>query len=126
MNLYVRRRPRQSVAQAALVVLGAIALSPAAAALARDTPSRAAIGGTTVFTTAPAPGHLFGIAVDRDRTYVSTSAGDFFAEPATGGHLSSDSERVFAYVRSDKLALTAIIVTSPDVAVDFMLLAPGL
>jgi len=114
MNLYVSRRPRQSVARAALVVLGAIALGPGAAALASDTPSRAAIGETTVFTTAPAPGHLFGIAVDRDRTYVSTSAGDFFAEPATGGHLNSDGERVFAYDRSGKLVQTTIIATRPN------------
>jgi hypothetical protein len=27
----------------------------------------------------PYPGHPFGIAVDDDRVYVSTSAGDFFA-----------------------------------------------
>src|SRR5438067_3643411 len=114
MNLYVSRRPRQSVARAAPVVLGAIALSPGAAALASDTPSRAAIGETTVFTTAPAPGHLFGIAVDRDRTYVSTSAGDFFAEPATGGHLNSDGERVFAYDRSGKLVQTTIIANRPN------------
>ena len=114
MNLYVSRRPRQWVARAALVVLGAIALSPGAAALASDTPSRAAIGETTVFTTAPAPGHLFGIAVDRDRIYVSTSAGDFFADPATGGHHNSDGERVFAYDRSGKLVQTTIIATRPN------------
>ena len=114
MNLYVSRRPRQSVARAALVVLGAVALSPGPAALASDTPSRAAIGETTVFTTAPAPGHLFGIAVDRDRIYVSTSAGDFFADPATGGHLNSDGERVFAYDRSGKLVQTTIIATRPN------------
>ena len=114
MNLYVSRRPRQWVARAALVVLGATALSPGAAALASDTPSRAAIGETTVFTTAPAPGHLFGIAVDRDRIYVSTSAGDFFADPATGGHLNSDGERVFAYDRSGKLVQTTIIATRPN------------
>src|SRR5436305_9114970 len=114
MNLYVSRRPRQSVARAALVVLGAIALSPGAAALVSDTPSRAAIGETTVFTTAPAPGHLFGIAVDRDRIYVSTSAGDFFADPATGGHLNSDGERVFAYDRSGRLVQTTIIATRPN------------
>ena len=114
MNLYVSRRPRQWVARAALVVLGATALSPGAAALASDTPSRAAIGETTVFTTAPAPGHLFGIAVDRDRIYVSTSAGDFFSDPATGGHLNSDGERVFAYDRSGKLVQTTIIATRPN------------
>src|SRR5438094_10505628 len=114
MNLYVSRRPRQWVARAALVVLGATALSPGAAALASDTPSRAAIGETTVFTTAPAPGHLFGIAVDRDRVYVSTSAGDFFADPATGGHLNSAGERVFAYDRRGKLMQTKFIATKPD------------
>ena len=30
----------------------------------------------------PAPGHPFGIAVGDGRVYVSTSAGDFFADPA--------------------------------------------
>ena len=34
---------------------------------------------STVFASAPAPGHPFGIAVDDGRVYVSTSAGDFFA-----------------------------------------------
>ena len=52
--------------------------------------------------------------MDRDRIYVSTSAGDFFADPATGGHLNSDGERVFAYDRSGKLVQTTIIATRPN------------
>src|SRR6266513_1580704 len=49
-----------------------------------------AFGDVSVFASAPAPGHPFGIAVGDDRVYVSTSAGDFFA-----GHQNSDDERVF-------------------------------
>src|SRR5262245_30920806 len=51
----------------------------------------------SVFATAPAPGHPFGIAVGDGRVYVSTSAGDFFADPANGGFHNSDDERVFTY-----------------------------
>lgn len=60
----------------------------------------------TVFASAPAPGHLFGIAVDDKRVYVSTSAGDFFA-----GHPNSDGERVFTYDQDGKLIETTIIPT---------------
>ena len=52
-----------------------------------------------VFASVPAPGHPFGIAVDNGRVYVSTSAGDFFADPANGGHRNSDGERVFTLTR---------------------------
>src|SRR6187397_3032216 len=51
----------------------------------------------SVFASAPAPGHPFGIAVGDGEVYVSTSAGDFFADPEHGGHLNSDDERVFTY-----------------------------
>lgn len=73
-----------------------------------------AIGDTTVFASAPAPGHLFGIAVDSDRIYVSTSAGDFFADPANGGHLNSAGERVFAYDKGGSLLSTTSIATMPN------------
>jgi sugar lactone lactonase YvrE len=73
-----------------------------------------AIGDTTVFASAPAPGHLFGIAVDKDRIYVSTSAGDFFADPAHGGHLNSAGERVFAYNNAGDLVSTTSIATMPN------------
>src|SRR5579859_2873561 len=50
------------------------------------------IGETSVFATTPFPGHPFGIAVDSDRVYVSTSRGDFFAQQT-----NSAGERVFAF-----------------------------
>src|SRR5882762_4472512 len=81
-----------------VLVLGAIGLGPGIApALANETADHPAIGGTTVFASVPAPGHPFGVAVDRNRVYISTSAGDFFTDPAKGGHLNSEGERVFAY-----------------------------
>jgi sugar lactone lactonase YvrE len=99
----------------AVVVLGAIALGPGIGpALAGETDNRPAIGDTTVFASAPAPGHLFGVAVDRGRIYVSTSAGDFFADPAHGGHPNSDGERVFAYDMSGRLVNTTSIATMPN------------
>ena len=100
---------------APLVVLGAIAFGPAIApALADDRGNAPAIGDTTVFATVPAPGHPFGVAVDRSRVYISTSAGDFFADPATGGHLNSDGERVFAYDNNGSLVTTTSIATMPN------------
>jgi DNA-binding beta-propeller fold protein YncE len=75
---------------------------------------RPAFGDVTVFASAPAPGHPFGIAVDNDRIYVSTSAGDFFADPANGGHRNSDGERVFAYDENGNLFDTTTIATMPD------------
>jgi hypothetical protein len=66
-----------------------------------------AFGDVKVFASAPAPGHPFGIAVDVDRIYVSTSAGDFFA-----GHQNSDDERVFTYNPAGKLVGTTVIDTA--------------
>jgi sugar lactone lactonase YvrE len=83
-------------------------------AVASDKGAPPAIGDTTVFASAPAPGHLFGIAVDKHRVYVSTSAGDFFADPANGGHLNSDGERVFAYDNEGNLVSTTSIATMPN------------
>jgi sugar lactone lactonase YvrE len=92
-----------------------MALGPGiGSARADETTTDPAIGDTTVFASAPAPGHLFGVAVDRNRVYVSTSAGDFFADPATGGHLNSDGERVFAYDKGGNLVRTTTIATSPN------------
>ena len=68
-----------------------------------------AFGTVSVFASAPAPGHPFGIAVDDNRVYVSTSAGDFFA-----GHQNSDDERVFAYDESGNLASTTVIDTADN------------
>jgi len=79
--------------------------------------SQAAPSGTdevTVFASAPAPGHPFGIAVGDRRVYVSTSAGDFFADPANGGHLNSDDERVFTYDEGGNLLDTAVIDTADN------------
>jgi sugar lactone lactonase YvrE len=92
--------------------MGTIALGPGLApALAGETATRPTIGDTTVFASVPAPGHPFGVAVDRNRIYISTSAGDFFTSPATGGHLNSDGERLFAYDKRGKLVRTTSIAT---------------
>jgi sugar lactone lactonase YvrE len=62
----------------------------------------------SVFASAPAPGHPFGIAVGDDRVYVSTSAGDFFA-----GHQNSDDERVFTFDESGHL-VDAVTIDTAD------------
>jgi DNA-binding beta-propeller fold protein YncE len=67
------------------------------------------VGETTVFASVPAPGHPFGVAVDTDRVYVSTSDGDFYA-----GHLNSQGERVFAYDLKGNLITTTRIATMPN------------
>src|SRR6266550_2464488 len=115
MDVHSNRRAMQWWSKGAVVILGTLTLSPGTGiALASDTATRPTIGDTTIFASAPAPGHLFGVAVDNDRIYVSTSAGDFFADPPTGGHLNSDGERVFAYDRSGRLVQTTIITTRPN------------
>ena len=68
-----------------------------------------AFGDVSVFASAPAPGHPFGIAVGDDRVYVSTSAGDFFA-----GHQNSDDERVFTYDEAGTLVGTTVIDTAEN------------
>jgi len=82
--------------------------------LADDSGTARAIGDTTIFATVPPPGHPFGVAVDKSRVYISTSAGDFFADPATGGHLNSDGERVFAYTNNGNLITTTNSSTMPN------------
>ena len=84
-------------------VIGALALAAVSPGLAGAEGPRA-FGDVSVFASAPAPGHPFGIAVDGDRVYVSTSAGDFFA-----GHQNSDDERVFAYDDDGTLVGTTVI-----------------
>src|SRR4051794_25410942 len=65
-------------------------------------------GDVSVFASAPAPGHPFGIAVDgKSRVYVLISAGDFFA-----GHQNSDDERVFTYDGHGRLINTTVIDTA--------------
>ena len=95
----LRRTWRASLVLVAVAAIVLIGINPALAG------GRGA-DGVTIFATAPAPGHPFGIAVDHDRVYVSTSAGDFFA-----GHLNSDDERVFTYSKSGKLLESTTIDT---------------
>ena len=97
-----------------VVLLAAIGLGPGITPAFAETANHPAIGDTTVFASVPAPGHLFGVAVDKDRVYISTSAGDFFADPLTGGHLNSDGERVFAYDKGGNLVTTTTIATMPN------------
>ena len=98
-----------------VLLLLAISVGPGVGtALASEQSDGQSIGDTTVFATAPAPGHLFGVAVDNQRIYVSTSAGDFFADPAHGGHLNSAGERVFAYDKGGNLVSTTSIATMPN------------
>jgi hypothetical protein len=70
---------------------------------------RPTFGDVSVFASAPYPGHPFGIAVDDDRVYVSTSAGDFFA-----GHQNSDDERVFTYDEAGTLVRSTTIDTADN------------
>ncbi|TMD03608.1 MAG: hypothetical protein E6J01_16045 [Chloroflexi bacterium] len=114
MNRHISKRTRS--ANRLVAALGVLALCQGLTpAFARETPAgRPAIGDTTVFASVPAPGHPFGVAVDRNRIYISTSAGDFFASPATGGHLNSDGERVFAFDKSGNLVSTTSIATMPN------------
>ena len=105
-----RRRPTRPwyVRGAIAAVTGALALGAVSPGLAGAGGPRA-FGDVSVFASAPAPGHPFGIAVDGDRVYVSTSAGDFFA-----GHQNSDDERVFAYDDDGTLVGTTVIDTAEN------------
>jgi sugar lactone lactonase YvrE len=76
--------------------------------------ARPATDTVSVFASAPAPGHPFGIAVGDGQVYVSTSAGDFFADPTHGGHLNSDNERVLTYDEDGSLVDTTIIDTADN------------
>src|SRR3989442_4040798 len=96
-----------------IAVVGAMAFVPAIAPALASESAPPAVGDISVFATVPAPGHPFGVAVDKNRVYISTSAGDFFASPLTGGHLNSDGERVFAYDMRGNLLQTTHIATMP-------------
>ena len=94
--------------------VGAVAVALALAAgvgpvAAQEHGGRPEFGDVSVFASAPAPGHPFGIAVDGDRVYVSTSAGDFFAP-----NLNSDDERVFTYDDDGNLVRTTVIDTADN------------
>jgi hypothetical protein len=101
------------LAAGAAIVLATVGpgVTPAAA---RDPGPRAPSDAVSVLATVPAPGHPFGIAVGDGRIYVSTSAGDFFADPANGGHRNSDDERVFTYDEDGVLLRTTVIDTMDD------------
>jgi sugar lactone lactonase YvrE len=71
-------------------------------------PTPRAIDDTSVFAQIPRPGHPFGVAVDGDHVYVSTSDGDFFSP-----HANSNGERVFTYNTQGKLVHTTKITTLP-------------
>ena len=94
------------VGAAALAVALAAGVGPVAA---QDHGGRPQFGDVSVFASAPAPGHPFGIAVDGDRVHVSTSAGDFFAP-----HLNSEDERVFTYDDDGRLIQTTVIDTADN------------
>ncbi len=97
-----------------IAVLGTVAFAPVVMPALASESAHPAIGDISVFATVPAPGHPFGVAVDKNRIYISTSAGDFFASPLTGGHLNSDGERVFAYDIKGNLVKTTSIATMPN------------
>src|SRR2546430_17097206 len=97
-----------------IAVVGAMAFVPAITPALASESTRPAIGDTTVFATVPYPGHPFGVAVDHSRIYISTSRGDFFASPATGGPLNSDGEPVFAYGKAGHPVQTTHIAPPPQ------------
>jgi hypothetical protein len=93
-----------------LIASAAIAVGPGLnPALAGQPGTPPMLDRVSVFASAPAPGHPFGVAVDRHRIYVSTSAGDFFAP-----HQNSDGERVLAYDRQGNLVNASYIATRPN------------
>src|SRR6188474_1113036 len=100
-------RTRRWLIVAATASLTAVALG-GGSAIAR--------GGdaVSIFAMAPSPGHPFGIAVGDGRVYVSTSAGDFFADPEHGGHLNSNDERIFTYAEDGTLLDTTVIDTADN------------
>jgi sugar lactone lactonase YvrE len=104
------RRAARVAAVGAVLTLGA-GFGPV---VAKDRTARPATDAVSVFASAPAPGHPFGIAVGDGRVYVSTSAGDFFADPANGGHLNSDDERIFTYDAGGRLVDTTVIDTADN------------
>ena len=108
-----RVRPKWMAARLVAVVAAITFGSGSSPVLAGNHDRGHAIDDVSIFATVPAPGHPFGIAVDKGRVYVSTSAGDFFADPPPGGtgHHNSDNERVFTYSESGKLLDTTTIDT---------------
>jgi outer membrane protein assembly factor BamB len=110
------RRTRSRWVAIRVAAVGALlAVGPAAGpVVARAQAAGVSTDAVAVFASAPAPGHPFGIAVGDGNVYVSTSAGDFFADPANGGHLNSDDERVFTYDEDGNLLDTTVIDTADN------------
>ncbi|MFL5778407.1 MAG: SMP-30/gluconolactonase/LRE family protein [Chloroflexota bacterium] len=107
--------PTRVMRVAAVGALIAAASAPGAGAAGpRATAPSSGADAVRIFASAPAPGHPFGIAVGDGRVYVSTSAGDFFADPANGGHRNSDDERVFTYTEDGTLVDTTVIDTADN------------
>src|SRR3989442_13330701 len=108
-----------------VAVVGAMAFVPAITPALASESAHPAVGDISVFATVPAPGHPFGVAVDKNRVYISTSAGDFFASPLTGGHFHPDGERGVAYDMRGNLVQTPTIATMPVSATRLFGLAPA-
>lgn len=105
-----RTNARRWASARLMVAAAALSLAPLSTSVAAaDAAGHPAIGDTSIFATLPYPGHAFGIAVDTNRIYVSTSRGDFFANQT-----NSDGERVFAFDKAGKLVDTTSIATMPD------------
>lgn len=109
MRPHTFTRTRRIFAISAIVLV--LGTSPAVAGNPHPQPD---IGDVEIFASAPAPGHPFGIAVEGKRVYVSTSAGDFFADPENGGHKNSDDERIFTYDQDGNLIDTTVIDTMDE------------
>jgi sugar lactone lactonase YvrE len=120
MNPVRAPRPWQSVWRAVLALAALATLAGLTPALAKRTGGQPAIGETTIFASVPAPGHPFGIAVDKDRVYVSTSDGDFYAS-----HLNSRGEGVFVYNLKGTLVQRIPIATKPNATMGLYGLALG-
>src|SRR5260370_18506168 len=103
-----RVRPRQVARRLFLALAAMTFVGGLTPVLASETAGHPAIGDTAIFASVPAPGHPFGVAVDKDRVYVSTSDGDFYAQ-----HLNTQGERVFAYDLKGNLVRTIRIATKP-------------
>src|SRR5580765_700584 len=105
------RRRSVGLTAARVAAIGILlAIGPAAGPVV----ARGAPDAVSIFASAPAPGHPFGIAVGDGQVFVSTSAGDFFADPANGGHRNSDDERVFTYDEDGSLVGTTVIDTADN------------
>src|SRR5438067_7744985 len=103
------RRFGQIVVRCVLLVASCALVLGFSPALANEPDAGQNVGDTAVWANTPFPGHPFGIAVDSDRVYVSTSRGDFFA-----GQQNSAGERVFTFDKSGHLLDTTSIDTMPD------------